>query len=197
MAVDKLVDSAQLDSDLTSVANAIRTKGGTSAQLAFPADFVSAVNAIPSGIGTLLATKSLGSISTSDTAATDTGQTITVTGASSYDLLIVEISVDTKTNGRHASTTRLIWLYNTSNISSRTSATIATATQNIKLNSSGTASSRVNTTPYGIYAYSCSISNNNATIAVYRRYNSTQTGTINGNYTARVYGVKTYDLIGG
>lgn len=49
MAVDKLVDSTQLDSDLTSVANAIRTKGGTSAQLAFPADFVSAIAAIPTG----------------------------------------------------------------------------------------------------------------------------------------------------
>lgn len=51
MAVDKLVDSSQLDSDLTSVANAIRTKGGTSASLAFPADFVSAIAAIPSGGG--------------------------------------------------------------------------------------------------------------------------------------------------
>ena len=51
MAVDKLVDSTQLDADLTSVANAIRTKGGTSADLAFPAGFVSAVQAIPTGGG--------------------------------------------------------------------------------------------------------------------------------------------------
>lgn len=51
MAVDKLVDSAQLDADLTTVANAIRTKGGTSAQLAFPAEFVSAIQAIPTGGG--------------------------------------------------------------------------------------------------------------------------------------------------
>ena len=51
MAVDKLVDSAQLDADLTSVANAIRTKGGTSAQLAFPADFVQAIEAISGGGG--------------------------------------------------------------------------------------------------------------------------------------------------
>ena len=50
MAVDKLVDSTQLDADLTSVANAIRTKGGTSSQLAFPAGFVSAVQAIPTGV---------------------------------------------------------------------------------------------------------------------------------------------------
>lgn len=49
MAVDKLVDSTQLNADLTSVANAIRTKGGTSASLAFPAEFVSAIAAIPSG----------------------------------------------------------------------------------------------------------------------------------------------------
>ena len=50
MSVDKLVDSTQLDSDLTSVANAIRTKGGTSATLAFPADFVSAILAIPAAV---------------------------------------------------------------------------------------------------------------------------------------------------
>lgn len=37
------------EADLTSVANAIRTKGGTSAQLAFPTGFVSAIDAIPTG----------------------------------------------------------------------------------------------------------------------------------------------------
>lgn len=51
MSVDKLVDSSQLDADLTSVANAIRTKGGTSAQLAFPQGFVSAIEAISGGGG--------------------------------------------------------------------------------------------------------------------------------------------------
>ena len=53
MAVDKLVDSTQLDADLTSVANAIRTKGGTSDTLAFPAGFVTAVNALPQMTGDL------------------------------------------------------------------------------------------------------------------------------------------------
>lgn len=51
MALDALVDSAQLDSDLTSVADAIREKGGTSAQLAFPTEFVSAIEAISGGGG--------------------------------------------------------------------------------------------------------------------------------------------------
>ena len=49
MALDKIVDSAQLDSDLTSVANAIRAKSGGSGQLAFPAGFVSEIGNIPSG----------------------------------------------------------------------------------------------------------------------------------------------------
>lgn len=48
MAIDKAVDSTLLNSNLTSVANAIRTKGGTAAQLAFPSDFVSAINNIRS-----------------------------------------------------------------------------------------------------------------------------------------------------
>lgn len=52
MSYDKLVDSAKLDSDLSNVADAIRSKGGTSAELAFPTGFVSAVQAIPTGITT-------------------------------------------------------------------------------------------------------------------------------------------------
>ena len=51
MALDKLVDSVQLDSDLAAVADAIRSKGGTSAQLSFPSDFVSAIGAIETGGG--------------------------------------------------------------------------------------------------------------------------------------------------
>lgn len=39
------------DTDLTAVADAIRTKGGTSASLAFPAGFVSAIADIPTGGG--------------------------------------------------------------------------------------------------------------------------------------------------
>ncbi len=42
-----LADSA----DLTSIADAIRTKGGTSAQLQFPGDFVDAIDAIQTGGG--------------------------------------------------------------------------------------------------------------------------------------------------
>lgn len=50
MALDKLVDSAQLDGDLPSVANAIRSKGGTSAQLSFPSGMIRAIEDIQTGI---------------------------------------------------------------------------------------------------------------------------------------------------
>ena len=51
MAFDKIIDSAALDADLTSVADAIRARGGTSGALAFPDGFVSAVEAISAGGG--------------------------------------------------------------------------------------------------------------------------------------------------
>lgn len=41
------------DTELTSIANAIRTKGGTSAQLTYPTGFVTAIQNIPSGGGSL------------------------------------------------------------------------------------------------------------------------------------------------
>ena len=77
MAVDKLVDSTQLDTDLTAVANAIRTKGGTSAQLAFPTGFVSAVEAIPAGGG--------GGYSIADLASGAPSGEIDITGLSFSD----------------------------------------------------------------------------------------------------------------
>jgi len=149
----------------------------------------------------LLGTKDCGSISTSSTTAATIDKDFTVSGVGDYDLLVIETSVNTKTNGRHAATARLVWLTSSSTIGTKDGATIATATWNVKLSSNGTATARSSTTPRGIYPYSVTLSTSNsvttATIVMYRCYNSTQTGTINGTYTARVYGVKLYNLIGG
>ncbi|MBO5967255.1 MAG: hypothetical protein J6S14_02015 [Clostridia bacterium] len=49
MAVDKLVDSAQLDSDLGDIADAILAKSGGTGPIAFPAGFLSEIADIPSG----------------------------------------------------------------------------------------------------------------------------------------------------
>lgn len=149
------------------------------------------------GIGTLLTTLSLGTISTTSSTATDTGKSISVSGINPYDLLIVETSVDTVTNGRHTATVGVIFLTASSNVGTKNGASIATAKWNSKISSSGVTTTMTGTNAYGIYPYSCSISNGAATIPMYRRYGSSQTSTINGTYTSRVYGVKLYDLIGG
>ena len=50
MAYDKVIDSSALDANLASIAEAIRTKGGTTDQLVFPAGFISAIEAIGGGL---------------------------------------------------------------------------------------------------------------------------------------------------
>ena len=148
----------------------------------------------------LIQTTSLGSLSTSSTSAADTGKTVScasTTGWADYDLLLVDISVDTKTNGRHTSTVTPVILTGTSNVSTKNTYTVGSNKWNSKLGSTGTASTRQSTTAYGVYINAASVSSNTLNMTVYYRYNSSSTGTLNGTYTARVYGVKLIDLIGG
>lgn len=51
MAIDKTVDSSQLNAGLKAVADAIRAKGGTSDTMSFPDGFMEAVGAIEAGSG--------------------------------------------------------------------------------------------------------------------------------------------------
>lgn len=149
---------------------------------------------------TLIQTTALGALSTSSTSAADTGKTITLastTNFTNYDLLIVDISVNTPTNGRHTSTVSQVLLTGTSNVSTKNTYSVVSNKWNSKRSSSGTGSTRQSTTAYGVYIYAASVSGGTMTMTVYYRYNSNSTGTLNGTYTARVYGVKLYDLIGG
>lgn len=150
-----------------------------------------------SGIGTLLNTTSIGSVNTTSTQAASLSVSLSVSGINAYDLLIVESSVNSVTNNRHTATVAVIYLTASSSVGTKSGGTIATAKWNSKISNNGTTTTNTSTTAYGIYPNSISISDGTATIPMYRRYNSTSTGTINGTYTARVYGVKLYDLIGG
>lgn len=146
---------------------------------------------------TKIATKNLGTISTSSTSATDTGQTLAITGFDAYDLLICICHVATHTNNRHVATIRLLSFAATSTVSTKTSAVVSTATQHYKLSSNGTLSERTGTTPYGVYVNAGTISTSGTrtlTLTIYQRYNSTSSGTINGSYVLDVYGVKLQDL---
>lgn len=49
MAVDRAIDSTEFDSKLTTVADAIRTAGGTTEPMSFPSGMVEAITAIQGG----------------------------------------------------------------------------------------------------------------------------------------------------
>ena len=51
MAVDRAIDSTEFDSKLTTVADAIRTAGGTTEPMSFPSGMVEAITAIQAGGG--------------------------------------------------------------------------------------------------------------------------------------------------
>lgn len=146
---------------------------------------------------TKIATKSLGTISTSSTSASDTGQTLAVSGFDAYNMLIAICYTPTHTNGRHVATVRLINFSATSSTATKTGTSIATSTQHYKLSSSGTLTQRSGTTAYGVYVNGATINTSTPrtlTLTIYQRYNSTSSGTINGSYTLDVYGVKLQDL---
>lgn len=51
MAIDKAIDSTEFDSKLTTVADAIRTAGGTTATMSFPTGMIDAISSLSSGGG--------------------------------------------------------------------------------------------------------------------------------------------------
>lgn len=146
---------------------------------------------------TLLKSTSLGTLTTSSTSAADTGKTMTVTGYNDYDVLVVDVSVDSPANNRHTSTVSMVYLTGTSNVSTKNTYAVGSNKWNSRLGSTGTGSTRQSTTAYGIYVNAATVSSSTMTLTFYYRYNSNNTGTINGTYTARAYGLKLYDLIGG
>ena len=153
-----------------------------------------------SGIGDLLSTTAIGAYSTSSTQATNMNKNIAATNVNGYDVLLVETSVDTEVANRHTATVGVAFITNSTDVATKNAAVMANARWNAKLSSTSVTQTTCSTTAYGIYPNSCTMtttSNGTATFAMYARYNSTRSGTINGTYTARVYGIKLCDLIGG
>lgn len=202
-----LTGTQTINAVTTTNLTADNIKSGVVVQVgdASDSDCVTSVTGTYSGGGgsdrlVLLQTTSIGTLSTSSTSAADTGKTVTLASTTNwddYDLLLVDISVNTTTNGRHTSTVSGVLLTGTSNVTTKNTYTVIGNKWNSKRSSSGTASTRQSTTAYGVYINAASASSGTLTLTVYYRYNNNSTGTLNGTYTARVYGIKLIDLIGG
>lgn len=161
------------------------------------------VNVPSSGGGpSLIATKSLGTITTSSTSETETGQTLVIDNADlePYDLLIFETSADTTVDSGHLATVRAAYVIGASagSYPTKSAGGLMMMCWNCQNSALGAYTFR-NTTMYGIYPYTMSLdfSTQKWSIPIFMRYNSGETGTIDASYTMRVYGVNLYDLIGG
>lgn len=182
----------------TGLLDAIRSKASVSGTMTV-SQATTAVENIETGGGEsrvdLLATKSLGALSTSSTSEVSTGQTLEISKAdlNGYEMALVICSVDTQVNDGHVATLGMTMLYGDSYATSINSVYQPTVKENYRL-SSNKVVSRANNTAYGVYAKG-EYSSSKLTLTFYTRYNSSYTGTINGSYTARVYGLKIYDLI--
>ena len=143
----------------------------------------------------LITTKSLGTISTSSTSEASINQSIVIdkTDFNDYEIIVVITSVDSVVSNRHVATVGIVTVYGDSDASSKNSAYQPSVKTNYMHNGTKLVS-RANNTAYGIYAKG-SYSKSKLTLAFYQKYNSSYTGTINGSYTARVYGLKLLDLI--
>lgn len=188
MAVDKLVDSTQLDSDLTSVANAIRAKSGGSSQLAFPAGFVNEIGNIPSGgqpawelIDTFETTLTEYTGTTADQVDTD----ISIEDLGDYAFLLFVISCDSavESSMEWGMSVILSGRYNTNG-----RLNVVGEAQQIGFSSlslAAMASSTSNSSIYGVYMVG-----NKATIYFIRKCDSSHVTKIRaGKYTLKVYGL--------
>ena len=152
------------------------------------------VNVTIPGTPTLLKTESLGSVVSSSTTQTSLDKSITVSGCSGYDLLLVEATVDTVASNKHVSTITIVGL---GQIRSNPTSVYGGGFWNTKTNNAGEINTAfLSSSSSGVYVTGGTVSGGTVTLPMYVKYNSTTTNTIDGTYTAKVYGMNLIDFIG-
>lgn len=150
-----------------------------------------------SGIGTLLVEESLGHISVSSSSETSLGHSIEINSVD-YDMFIAVISADNLINGRHYATTSVAYVYGATNRNTEGAGTKGIASSNrwtAKAGSNGLLATTQSGRGLYISAVSVAYADRKVTLSLAGMYNSTSTGTIDNDYTARIYGVNLYDFI--
>lgn len=142
--------------------------------------------------GDLLGIKSLGNITQgTSTTAESLNQSFTSIDITHYDLLLLLVTRDTKPTTGMYSTLTVIITSAPNNINTKTGFSISSRYWWCSV-SNDTVYSKTGTSAGGIYGRQGGVGANKATISLYAKYNSNM-GTITGNYTAKLYGVKLYD----
>lgn len=152
----------------------------------------------------LLKTESLGYLNITSTSAISLEKSIVVNNLGGYDVLYIIVSADTivTTPSQLAASVSYVWLTSSDYTTTITGTSRSSVIWNMKCQDNGGvrySQRRTASTAYGIYVYSATFSSDDGsvTMPLYGKKNSTATGNIDGNYTARVYGLKIRDLIFG
>lgn len=139
------------------------------------------------GTMVLLKEQDLGKVSTTSTSAVNIGTVYVKDVLGLYDAVLYEVNAAEEKVGYHWSTRGIFW-----KIKSGASPSLQNVTHksNIFVNSDGTKKYISGSTAYGIYPDGTpAASGSDITMTLYGKYSSTYTGTIDGNYTIRVYGL--------
>ena len=181
-----MADYLVTDTELTSVAAAIRAKTGRSAALSFPAEFISEIGSI-SGGGTSPFTK----IITSETAVTMTSSTATAAftlelGSQYYTKdKIIWVHIRDKAGARSGYFYGSDAFFVNANAKNGGTTTFSSAATVAIRYSTGNQFA-ANGSGYGVYGYSIS---SDGRLTVRKRYSSSSSLTIDGTYVTTVYAI--------
>lgn len=142
----------------------------------------------------LLLTESLGHLETTSTSATATDKSLTVENINDYDMLIVMIYCNNQTEYAHKASVRPL-LFRQQSDAGVAAVSGYAPVQNYRV--ADYPYKNTDNNSYGVYPNNVTISDGVATVPIFMRYNGTYSGTINGDYTACVYGLNFHDLMVG
>lgn len=143
----------------------------------------------------LLLTYPMGALSTTSTTAVSTDITLTVPNAGQYPLMLVDVRIDTVASNKHVSTVSYVTL--TGGSGGPAGATINSVSRRGQFSyrkGSRSLTDFNSMDVYGIYVNSATYRSGSVLMNMYMRYDAAYSGTINGTYTARVYGVDLFSL---
>ena len=148
----------------------------------------------------LILDDSIGAYSTTSTSQVDTGFTFTVQDALDYEVLLIIFKDSEQKTDHFYSELNAIYLYNNNNgdwIEAK-SAAAAPTEKFIVRDKTGTLTSTYTSSIYGIFPLNSTITitGNNVRFGVSARYSSLYTGTIDGNFSIKVYGIKLSSIMG-
>lgn len=180
------------DVEFGQVADAIRTKGGTSASLAFPTGFVSAINAIPTGGSsyTLLATQEFNVSTTSTSVAIVGNVSLPLDAWTAGKLLYARVRDKAGARPGYFVGSDTFFLNDSAanGFSTTPSGVVRlTIACDEAASSPWKTSTGTGTAGSGVFARSLVKSQTDFSVSIYSKYNDVASLTIDGTYVVKVY----------